>query len=148
MKCPKCSTDKLGVVDTRTESDSIRRRRECQECNHRFTTFERIELVLPYVVKKDGRREPFKRDKVYGGVVRSCEKRPVSLEKISELVESIEKKISEMCVSEIQSTVIGDHVMDGLRELDTIAYVRFASVYQEFSDLKQFTQVLRAAKEK
>ena len=143
MRCPKCTSEKLSVVDSRGDGDSIRRRRECQECNFRFTTFERVELTLPSVVKKDGRREMFSRDKVRGGIMRACEKRPVSIEDVDRLVDTIERKISEMCVKEVSGREIGTIVMEELQSLDQIAYVRFASVYREFSDIGQFVDTLK-----
>ncbi|MEZ4754017.1 MAG: transcriptional regulator NrdR [Bdellovibrionota bacterium] len=143
MHCPKCSSDKLSVIDSRGDGNSIRRRRECQECAFRFTTFERVELSLPLVIKKDGRREIFNREKVRGGIMRACEKRPVSMEKIDRVVDSIERKINEMCVKEVSGEDIGRIVMEEIQSLDQIAYVRFASVYREFSDISQFVETLK-----
>lgn len=144
MKCPKCNSDKLSVVDSRGESEAIRRRRECQECSYRFTTFERIELALPMVSKKDGRREPFDMIKLRAGIVRACEKRPISVEQIDRVVDKIEKKVHELCEKEVPSILLGDFVMEELKTLDHIAYIRFASVYQEFSDIRQFVDTLEA----
>lgn len=143
MRCPKCSSENLSVVDSRGDGESIRRRRECQECSFRFTTFERVELSLPHVVKKDGRRQEFDRNKLRAGLVRACEKRPVSIEQIESTVESIEARLSEHPDREVPSRLIGDLVMDALKSLDEIAYVRFASVYREFSDVSQFVATLR-----
>ncbi|WKZ57332.1 MAG: transcriptional regulator NrdR [Bdellovibrionota bacterium] len=143
MECPKCGSDKLSVVDSRSDGSAIRRRRECQSCTTRFTTFERIELSLPMVVKKDGRREPFAREKVMSGMLKACEKRPVSMEVIESTVDDIERRVSEMCEKEISSRLIGDLLMEALKGVDTIAYVRFASVYREFSDVKQFVDTLK-----
>ena len=142
MRCPKCQSEDISVVDSRGDVDSIRRRRECQGCQYRFTTFERIEMPLPMVIKKDGRREPFDREKIRSGIIRACEKRPVSVEQIDQTVDSIERRISELCVKELQSISIGDFVMAELKHLDKIAYVRFASVYREFSDISQFVDTL------
>lgn len=144
MKCPKCSSDDLSVIDSRGEDDTIRRRRECSKCNYRFTTFERIEWSLPMVVKKDGRREVFARDKVRAGIVRACEKRPVSMEVIENTVSEVERRVAELCVKEIPSIQIGDIVMAALSKIDKIAYVRFASVYREFSDVSQFVETLES----
>ena len=144
MRCPKCSSERSSVVDSRGDGDSIRRRRECQECAFRFTTFERVELSLPLVVKKDDRRESFDRAKVRAGLLRACEKRPVSIEQIEDTVEGIERRLCELGMREIASRQIGDLVMEALRGLDKIAYVRFASVYREFSDVSQFVDTLQS----
>lgn len=144
MRCPKCGSTESSVIDSRAATDEIRRRRECDSCQHRFTTFERLEIELPLVVKKDGRRESFDRSKIRAGFVRACEKRPVSIERIDESVSEVERKVCEMCVKEVASSEIGDIVMDALKDLDEIAYVRFASVYQEFSELHQFAEALKA----
>lgn len=144
MKCPKCGCERSSVVDSRGEAQSIRRRRECQECQFRFTTFERIEYALPLIVKKDGRREAFDRTKLRAGILRACEKRPVGIEQIDNTVAKIEKRIQELCVKELPSRKVGDFLMDELRELDHIAYVRFASVYREFSDVNQFVDTLQS----
>lgn len=144
MRCPKCGSERSSVVDSRGEESTIRRRRECQTCKFRFTTFERIELSLPVVIKKDGRREQFNREKVHAGIVRACEKRPVSAEQIDATVDAIERKLYERGVREVPSREIGEVVMDALRNLDQIAYVRFASVYREFSDVSQFVATLES----
>lgn len=144
MFCPKCNSDKTSVTDSRSDAGAIRRRRECQECGYRFTTYERIELALPMVTKKDGRREPFDREKIRGGIRRACEKRPVSVEAIDAAVETIEKRVQELCVKELESRAVGEFVMDELRKMDKIAYVRFASVYREFSDVSQFVDALQS----
>ena len=148
MKCPKCKSDNLSVTDSRGDENAIRRRRECQACNFRFTTFERIELALPMVVKKDGRREPFERGKIINGLRRACEKRPVSVELIEKIVDDIELRISEMFAKEISSRQIGDFLMEALMRVDKIAYVRFASVYREFSDISQFVDALQGLSER
>ena len=144
MFCPKCSSDKTSVTDSRSDGGAIRRRRECQVCDFRFTTYERVELTLPMVIKKDGRREVFDREKIRGGVRRSCEKRPVSTQTIDAAVEAIEKRVQEMCLKEIDSRLIGEAVMEELRGIDKIAYVRFASVYREFSAVEQFVDALQS----
>ena len=148
MRCPKCGQEELSVVDSRGDDLAIRRRRECQACQFRFTTYERIEFTLPIVVKKDGRREPYDRAKLKAGITRSCEKRPVSTEIIEQAVEAIERKISELYVKEIESREVGDFVMEALKNIDKIAYVRFASVYREFSDISQFVDTLKSLGEK
>lgn len=142
MRCPRCHSDSLSVIDSRAEENEIRRRRECQACQFRFTTYERVERALPMVIKKDGRRETFGREKIRAGLLRACEKRPVSVEIIDQTVDKIEQKIVEQCVKEIPSRNIGDFLMDALKDLDKIAYVRFASVYREFSDISQFMDTL------
>jgi transcriptional repressor NrdR len=144
MKCPRCSSENLSVLDSRADGEAIRRRRTCGECEARFTTFERVEYNLPLVVKKDGRREEFSRDKIRAGILRACEKRPVSIAAIDEAVERIEKRIQESLLKEIDSRGIGEMLMDELRVLDKIAYVRFASVYREFSDVSQFVDTLES----
>jgi transcriptional repressor NrdR len=144
MFCPKCNSDKTSVTDSRSDGGAIRRRRECQECGYRFTTYERVELVLPAVIKKDGRREVFDREKIRSGLRRACEKRPVSTETIDAAVDSIERKLQEMCLREVDSDVVGEAVIEELRKIDKIAYVRFASVYREFSDVSQFVDALES----
>jgi transcriptional repressor NrdR len=135
MQCPKCSSDKLGVIDSRDDGVAIRRRRSCQECSYRFTTFERIELKLPLVIKKDGSRQTFDRYKVETGLVRACVKRPISAKQIEDLVLQVERKVQEIYQSEIS---------DSLRQIDDIAYIRFASVYRQFSDVQHFVEVLQS----
>ncbi|HMO01375.1 MAG TPA: transcriptional regulator NrdR [Oligoflexia bacterium] len=142
MQCPRCDSDRLVVIDSRGERDEIRRRRECLACQYRFTTYERIELELPMIIKKDGSREPFNRNKIRAGLLKACEKRSISTEKIDQAVDQIEQKILSACVKEIQSQEIGAQVMNALRELDQIAFVRFASVYLEFSQVNQFAETL------
>jgi transcriptional repressor NrdR len=133
------------VVDSREskEGDAIRRRRECLSCERRFTTYERIDEVPYMVVKKDGRREKFDRQKVLGGLLKACEKRPVSMAKLSEMVNRVESKVSDSPDREISTTEIGEHLMDSLRDLDKIAYVRFASVYRDFQDEQAFFNELK-----
>jgi transcriptional repressor NrdR len=140
MKCPFCGGLDNKVTDSRLSQgdEVIRRRRECEGCGRRFTTYERIELVLPMVVKKDGRRESFDRMKVLAGLRRACEKRPVSTEMLDGLVDQIERALVESGDKEIDSSVIGEQVMQRLREVDQVAYVRFASVYRSFKDIHEF----------
>jgi transcriptional repressor NrdR len=145
MKCPFCNHLHDRVVDSREskEGDAIRRRRECLACERRFTTYERIDEVPYMVVKKDGRREKFERQKVLGGLLKACEKRPISMAKLSELVNRVEAKVSDSPDREISTTEIGEFLMEGLRELDKIAYVRFASVYRDFQDEEAFFNELK-----
>ena len=140
MRCPYCGHLEDRVVDSREaqEVQATRRRRECLGCQRRFTTYERIEDVLPQVVKKDGRREAFDREKIVEGVATACQKRPVSAEQIEALVAGIERQVQEMGEREIRSSVIGEAVMQRLRKLDEVAYVRFASVYRAFRDVGEF----------
>lgn len=144
MYCPKCNSERTSVTDSRGDGGAIRRRRECGDCGYRFTTFERIELVFPVVIKKDGSRENYDREKIRSGLRRACEKRPVSMETIDLALEAIEKKIQELCQKEVESRLLGELVMDELRKIDKIAYVRFASVYREFSDVSQFVDTLKS----
>ena len=145
MLCPYCECKESKVLDSRhIDSTSIRRRRECEKCKKRFTTYEKIEMIPVMVIKKDGRREAFDRDKIKFGLIRSCEKRPVSISKIDELVDSIDAEINKMYVDEIESTKIGEMVMDRLKEVDEVAYVRFASVYRQFKDLNTFINELES----
>ena len=145
MKCPFCNHLQDKVVDSREtkEGDTIRRRRECLACERRFTTYERIDEVPYMVVKKDGRREKFDRQKVLTGLLKACEKRPVSMARLSDLVNRVESKVSDSPDREIQTTEIGEFLMESLRELDKIAYVRFASVYRDFQDEQAFFNELK-----
>ncbi len=145
MKCPFCGHLEDKVVDSRSskEGDAIRRRRECLKCEARFTTYERVEEVLPLVIKKDGRREPFDRQKILQGLLKACEKRPVGIVALEDAVSKIEKKLQEGGEKEIPSSVIGEEVMHALHKLDQVAYVRFASVYREFKDINEFMEELR-----
>jgi transcriptional repressor NrdR len=144
MKCPFCSSLENKVIDSRLShgDEVIRRRRECESCQRRFTTYERIELVLPMVAKKDGRREAFDRMKILHGLLRACEKRPVSTEALEELVDRIERVFVESGEKEVSAADIGAQVMEGLKELDQVAYVRFASVYRSFKDIHEFMDEL------
>ncbi len=145
MQCPFCKENKDKVVDSRevNEGRMIRRRRECLECHRRFTTYERIEEMPYLVIKKDGRREEFDRKKLLGGILRACEKRPVEIDKIEAIVDDIIGKLYEVIEREIPSVDIGEIVMDRLKTLDSVAYVRFASVYREFKDVDEFMQELQ-----
>jgi len=139
MKCPFCGNLEDKVIDSRSskEGDAIRRRRECLKCAKRFTSYERVEDVVPMVVKKDGRRESFDRGKILGGLKKACEKRPISVDLLEEITDSIEKKLNGMGVKEVSSAWVGEEVMDFLRETDKVAYVRFASVYRQFKDINE-----------
>ena len=133
MKCPFCGNENTKVIDSRpTDDSSIRRRRQCEECGKRFTTYEKVETMPLMVIKKDNNREPYNREKIVAGIVRSCHKRPISLEKINQTVDEIENQIFNLEEKEVTTTEIGTIVMDKLKELDEVAYVRFASVYREF----------------
>jgi transcriptional repressor NrdR len=144
VKCPYCNHLKDKVVDSREvgSGDAIRRRRECLGCGRRFTSYERIEEVPYLVIKKDGRREAFDRGKLLAGLHRACEKRPVSAKSLTEIVDDIEQMIQEAPDREVEARVVGERVMDKLRELDKVAYVRFASVYRQFEDVEEFMQEL------
>ena len=145
MKCPFCGTIEDKVIDSRTskEGDAIRRRRECLKCGKRFTSYERVEDFVPMVIKKDGRREPFDRGKILNGLKKACEKRPISIEMLEGIVDAIEKKLMGMGVKEIPSAWVGEQVMDSLREIDKVAYVRFASVYRQFKDINELLEEVR-----
>jgi transcriptional repressor NrdR len=145
MQCPFCKENKDKVVDSRevNEGRMIRRRRECLECHRRFTTYERIEEMPYLVIKKDGRREEFDRQKLLGGILRACEKRPVQIDKIEAVVDDIIGRLYEVIEREIPSVDIGEIVMERLKTLDSVAYVRFASVYREFKDVDEFMQELQ-----
>lgn len=145
MKCPFCSAEESKVIDSRPnlENNSIRRRRECIECASRFTTYEKIEDVNLIVVKKDSNREEFNRNKIIRGIVRACEKRPVSAQQVDDIATRIEQKLANQMKKEVSSVEIGELVMDELKNLDEIAYVRFASVYKSFRDIDTFVSELR-----
>jgi transcriptional repressor NrdR len=144
LKCPFCRDLENKVIDSRLtqEGDVIRRRRECLQCHRRFTTYERAEEALPMVVKKDGRRESFDRMKVAAGLKRACEKRPVGIEAIEGVIDRIERTLQERGEKEVPSSVVGEAVMRELHALDTVAYVRFASVYRSFQDIGEFMEEL------
>ena len=145
MKCPFCDELEDKVVDSRMakEGEMIRRRRECLGCKRRYTTYERVEEILPMVVKKDGRRESFDRTKILVGLKKACEKRPISTATIEDVTDHIEKRIQEMGETEIESRIVGEELMKELHRLDQVAYVRFASVYREFKDIDQFMDELK-----
>ena len=145
MKCPYCTFLDSKVVDSRNGKDgtSIRRRRECLKCNRRFTTYERIEELNLVIVKKDGRREPFDRAKVIDGLEKACEKRPISVEVIEQLVTDLERELQERGDREVDSKEIGERLIGKLYEIDEVAYVRFASVYRSFKDVNQFMDELK-----
>ena len=142
MKCPICTSLENRVVDSRLskEGNVIRRRRECQGCEWRFTTYERIEESVPLVIKKDGRREPFERMKLFAGITKACEKRPIPLSTIEEMVRRIERTLFAQGEKEVATQMIGEYVMQALQEVDEVAYVRFASVYRSFKDINEFIQ--------
>lgn len=145
MRCPKCHCNKSSVIDSRQAEDgnTIRRRRECENCKERFTTFERIEELPLLVIKKDGTREQFSREKISNGIFQSAQKRPVSSDDIEQVISHIEQKVRSEYESEVPSTVIGNLVMDELAELDEITYVRFASVYKSFKDVDEIEELLQ-----
>ncbi len=145
MKCPFCANIEDKVVDSRisSEGETIRRRRECLKCQRRFTTYEYIEKTALMIIKKDGRREPFDRNKILSGFLRACEKRPVSMETIEEVVNSIERTLQKNYDKEVVSSDIGELVMNHLHGIDEVAYVRFASVYRQFKDINQFLGELK-----
>ena len=140
MKCPYCTKIDNKVIDSRLSKDgrTIRRRRECVACGRRFTTYEKLEDVMPMVVKKDGRREPFNRTKIISGIQSACQKRPISVTRIEEFVDGIELYFQELGKKEIDSSEVGEKVINKLKEWDEVAYVRFASVYRQFKDINEF----------
>ncbi|MEG0291981.1 MAG: transcriptional regulator NrdR [Anaerovoracaceae bacterium] len=140
MKCPFCDNINTKVIDSRPteEGSAIRRRRECEKCNKRFTTYEKVEEIILMVVKKDGSREIFDKNKVLSGIVKACEKRPVSLAEMEKVVDDIERGLNNLMEKEVKSTFIGELIMDKLKDLDEVAYVRFASVYRQFTDINTF----------
>ena len=144
MKCPYCTKINNKVIDSRLSKDGrmIRRRRECLECGRRFTTYEKLEDVLPMVVKKDGRREAFSREKIIDGIRLACRKRPISMAQIEEFVDSLEGYFQELGKKEVESPEIGEKVINELKDWDEVAYVRFASVYRQFKDISQFMSEL------
>ena len=145
MRCPFCGEENTKVIDSRPAEDnnSIRRRRQCDECGKRFTTYEKVETVPLIVIKRDNNREPYDRNKIQDGIIRSCHKRPVSVNTITKIVDDIETRIFNLDEKEIPTTIIGDLVMDMLKDLDAVAYVRFASVYREFKDVNTFMNELK-----
>jgi len=144
MQCPYCTHKECKVIDSRhTDSKSIRRRRECELCKKRFTTYEKIETTPIMVIKKDDSREYFDRDKIKYGILKSCEKRPVSIEQIEEIVSFIENEVNKNYISEIETEKIGEMIMEKLKDVDEVAYVRFASVYRQFKDINTFVTELK-----
>ncbi len=145
MKCPFCSEENTKVIDSRPADDnnSIRRRRQCEKCSKRFTTYEKLEAIPLVVIKKDMMREPYDRAKIETGVFRSCIKRPISVDQITELVDSVESAVFNLEEKEIKSSKIGEILMERLKELDPVAYVRFASVYREFKDVNTFMDEIK-----
>ena len=145
MKCPVCSNLENKVIDSRLnrEGNSTRRRRECLSCNERFTTYERIEKTLPYVIKKDGRREEFNREKILSGVKKACQKRPISIQQMEMLVDRVEQYCQDLGEKEISAIVPGEKVVKELYNMDDVAYVRFASVYKSFKDVNEFMVELK-----
>jgi transcriptional repressor NrdR len=144
MKCPYCTNDQSKVIDSRATEDNttIRRRRECLKCEKRFTTYERIDDLPTMIIKRDGSRERFDRNKILNGLLKACEKRSVTRDQLEGIVNSVEQKVKNQMEDEIESTIIGELVMDYLREIDEVAYVRFASVYREFKDIETFRKEL------
>ncbi len=145
MKCPYCGHLDNRVVDSRLNKDFTitRRRRLCEACERRFTTYERLEVTMPMLIKKDGRREAWDRLKAVAGMKKACEKRPVAMNQIEDFVDGLERELQEMGEREVEITVVGERLMEGLRQLDDVAYVRFASVYRQFKDLNEFMSELK-----
>ncbi|MDQ6779975.1 MAG: transcriptional regulator NrdR [Candidatus Eremiobacteraeota bacterium] len=142
MVCPVCRAGDTRVIDSRDDANAVRRRRECMACKHRFTTFERAEAARLFVVKKDGRREAYNREKVLSGIRKACEKRPISEAAMDEVADEIERELYARGDNEVPSPMLGELVMAALRQLDKIAYIRFASVYRSFTDLNSFQEEL------
>ncbi len=144
MRCPKCGRQEDKVIDSRAskEGATIRRRRECLKCEHRFTTYEEVENAQLMIVKRDGRREEFSKEKLLSGLRKACQKRPVSPKAISDLVDKIVQEITDKYESEVPGMAIGERVMEGLRQIDEVAFVRFASVYRRFEEAKEFVQAV------
>ena len=142
MRCPYCENEDSKVIDSRHTEDgrAIRRRRECEQCGRRFTTYEKVEEMILMVIKKDGSRQAFDRNKLLNGIIRACEKRPVSIADMEKIVDDIERGLNNMMEKEVDSTFIGELVMERLKDLDEVAYVRFASVYRQFTDVNTFVQ--------
>ncbi len=146
MRCPFCNYENTKVIDSRPaeESNSIRRRRTCEECGKRFTTYEKIETLPVMIVKKDDSREPYNRSKIEKGIMRACHKRPISSEQMSEAVDYVENRIFSLERNEVDSSYVGELIMERLKALDAVAYVRFASVYREFKDADMFMEELKS----
>lgn len=149
IRCPFCNSSKLKVIDKRSSNDlSIRRRRECLKCKQRFTTYERIEPIELIVIKKDNRREKFDRNKIKNGILKACEKRAISIEQLDKIVDEVEQKLRKLNKKEVKSNYIGELIMKKLKNLDRIAYIRFASVYKEFEDVDSFKEEIKSLNEK
>ena len=148
MRCPYCEEGDSHVVDTRAVGDTIRRRRECPKCKQRFTTYERLAPVSLFVAKRDGRREPFDREKLYSGIYKACAKRPISDDQVQEVVNRVENELYGLGRAEVDSEIIGQTVMDELRDLDDVAYVRFASVYRRFKDIDGLAAEIKELKKR
>ena len=148
MKCPFCASTDSRVIDTRSAEGGIRRRRECQDCERRFTTYERVAPLRLMVIKQDGRREPFDRDKILGGIQIACAKRPINTESIEELVSGIESELYHRGSREVTSREIGEMVMQNLRRLDEVAYIRFATIYRKFADVEDLADEIEALLER
>jgi transcriptional regulator nrdR len=146
MRCPFCDNEDTKVIDSRPIDDgkAIRRRRECEKCIKRFTTYEKVETTIIMIIKKDGSRQAFDRDKLMNGIIKACEKRPVALADIERVVDSIERGLNNMMEKEVKSTFLGELVMEQLKDLDEVAYVRFASVYRSFKDVNTFIKEIEA----
>ena len=146
MRCPFCDNEDTKVIDSRPSDDGkeIRRRRECEKCVKRFTTYEKVETTIIMIIKKDGSRQAFDRDKLMNGIIKACEKRPVALADIERVVDSIERGLNNMMEKEVKSTFLGELVMEQLKDLDEVAYVRFASVYRSFKDVNTFIKEIEA----
>ena len=145
MRCPSCQNNNTRVIDSRPvdENRSIRRRRECEKCGYRFTTFEKVEESPLIVIKKEGIREEFSRDKILRGLIKACEKRPVALKELEDLTSEVEKELRNQSSSEVKSEIVGEMVMDRLAKIDEVSYVRFASVYRQFKDINVFIEELK-----
>ena len=146
MRCPFCDNEDTKVIDSRPIDDgkALRRRRECEKCVKRFTTYEKVETTIIMIIKKDGSRQAFDRDKLMNGIIKACEKRPVALADIERVVDSIERGLNNMMEKEVKSTFLGELVMEQLKDLDEVAYVRFASVYRSFKDVNTFIKEIEA----
>lgn len=149
MKCPYCNSEDTKVIDSRPTEDghAIRRRRGCEKCGKRFTTYEKVEESIIMIVKKDGSREAFDRGKLMNGIIRACEKRPVPMATIEGMVDRIERGLNNLMQKEVKSDFIGELVMDELKKVDQVAYIRFASVYRQFTDVETFTEEINKLKE-
>ncbi len=150
MRCPFCGHENTRVIDSRPaeENNSIRRRRVCDECNKRFTTYEKVETIPLIIIKKDNNRETYNREKIENGVLRACHKRPISVEQLTNIVDEVETEIYAREEKELPSSVIGELIMDKLKDIDAVAYVRFASVYREFKDINTFMDELKKVLDK